>query len=101
MYIHTAGFISHQINLSLALYPPLIGRARHTCSDTCPVYTPPLFCRNAQFFDIANSLVRETKKNYLFVAYSDRAVYMSVRESRTFIYLYTYYYMNNIYIGTL
>lgn len=45
---------------------PVIDRrraSRRTCSDTCPAPLPPLFGRNAQFFDIANSPARETKRH--------------------------------------
>lgn len=71
-YYMEPGFISHQINLSLGLRAGRrSGGARatrvlgHVPCIIC-VSLPRVFCRNAQFFDIANSPVRETKKNYLF-----------------------------------
>lgn len=87
--IYSAGFISHQINLSLALYPPLIGRARHTCSDTCPVCTPPLFAGMLSFLILQIRQCVKQKRNYLFVAYS------AVRASRTVI-LCIYYTISTL-----
>lgn len=69
-----AGFISHQINLSLALYNVYTRPTRHRSAARAsdarartrarrPFPPPPLLGRNAQFFDIANSPARETKRD--------------------------------------